>query len=498
MWRSISVKFVALFCMFAVLPFIVYDYLYEAALRQRELLLKSVQEQGRLVATGIAPWLPAETAEALPEIRALLDRYGSSGINIKLLWRPVASLEETALYYVGSVPSVPTEYLEKEVHLFRQMHLISKVHVSCDGGGPIASTYVNPAGGREVLTAITPIRKGKQCWIVITSASEEAFGAQRFGSPYWQSREIALSGIIYVSVLAFTFWLLLSVWMNVHRFGWLARRVRSAGESSRRFIDLNRVPELDGVARALDEMVSALRGTAERMRESAEERAHAFKTPIATIAQSVRPLRIALGDGDARARRALDVVERSLERLEELLDASRRVDEANAQAIDPPREPIDLTALVRQTTEGYSDSLRAQSSGIDIRASVPATPVIVKASDDLIETVLENLLDNAISYSPAQGQVDVAVAAAKGAVEITVADQGPGIDPALLPHLFDRYFSTRAEGRVDGNGEAGSQFHAGIGLWVVRRNIEALGGSVAAENRNGGGLLVSVKLPLGR
>lgn len=497
-WRSISVKFVALFAVFAILPFLIYDNLQEAEQRQRSLLLNSVQEQGRLVATGIGPWLPADAGKAFPGVRELLDRYKSSGIYIKLFWRPVASPGETALYYVGSVPSVPAEYLEQEVRLFREMRLISQVHVSCDGDRRIASSYSNPAGGREILTAITPIRKGNQCWIVVTSASEDMLGEQQFGTPYWQSREIAFSGIIYLGVLAFTMWLLLSVWLNVRRFGWLARRVRSARESSGRFADLNRLPELDGVARALDDMVGALHGTAERMRESSEERAHAFKTPLATIAQSVRPLRITLGDGDVRARRALDVIERSLERLEDLLDASHRVDEANAQAIDPPREPIELTSLVRQTAEGYAESLRARSSAVEIRASVPEAPAIVEASDDLIESVLENLLDNAISFSPAEGHVDVKVATAKDSVEITIADEGPGIEPAVLPRVFDRYFSTRADGFCDGDGDGENHFHRGLGLWVVRRNVEALGGSVAAENRSDGGLLVRVTIPIVR
>jgi two-component system sensor histidine kinase ChvG len=480
---------------FAILPFVIYDNLQEAELRQRALLLNSVQDQGHLVATGIAPWLPADAGKDFPGVREVLDRYESTGVNVKLLWRPVASPAASALYYVASVPSVPAEYLEQEVRLFREMRLISQVRKSCDGDRRIASSYFNPAGGREILTAITPIRKGDQCWIVVTSASEDMLGRQRFGTPYWQSPEIVLSGLMYLSALAFTLWLLLSVWLNVRRFGWLARRVRFARESGGRFSDLNRVPELDGVARALDDMVGALRGTAQRMRESAEERAHAFKTPLATIAQSVRPLRHSVGDRDVRSRRALDVIERSLERLEELLDASHRADEANAQAIDPPHEPIELTALVRQTAQGYFESLSARASSVELRVSVPETPVTVAASDDLIETVLENLLENAISFSPAHGHVDVGVAPAKNMVEIAIADEGPGIDPAVLPRIFDRYFTMRAAAGDDGDGETGDHLHRGIGLWVVRRNVEALGGSVAAENRDGGGLTVKVTIP---
>ncbi|HEX9648146.1 MAG TPA: HAMP domain-containing sensor histidine kinase [Alphaproteobacteria bacterium] len=497
--RSISVKFLVLFLLFSIVPFIIYDQLQQAYLQHRTLLLNSIQEQGRLVAIGIAPWLPSETPKELRATGKLLERYDSRQVSIKLLWRPAATLEDSTLYYIGSAPAVPAAYLDEEVRRFREMGVISNVLGSCSGGGPVASRYVNPAGGHEILTAITPILKGEECWIVITSASEEVLGEDGLGTPYWQRREVVLSGVIYLVVLAVTLSLLLSVWGNVRRFGWLARRLRTARERSRRFVDLNRVPELAGVAQALDDLVSSLRRSAESLRESSEERAHAFKTPIATIAQSVQPIRNTLGDSDGRAGRALKVIERSLERLEELLVASHRMDEENAKLIDPPREPVDLAALVRQTASGYDQSLKAQDSAIEIRASVPDKAVIVEASEDLIETVLENLLDNAISYAPANGCVEVAVTASGGAARVTVADNGPGMDPAMLNRAFERYFSTRAGGRRgDDGGEAGAPSHFGIGLWVVRRNIEALGGRVALENRNGAGLVVRVDIPLAR
>ena len=75
--------------------------------------------------------------------------------------------------------------------------------------------------------------------------------------------------------------------------------------------------------------------------------------------------------------------------------------------------------------------------------------------------------------------------------ELAIADTGPGVAPENLERIFDRYFSRRP-------GPEGQASHFGIGLWIARRNIEALGGSIRAENRAPAGLVVRIALPLGR
>jgi len=78
-------------------------------------------------------------------------------------------------------------------------------------------------------------------------------------------------------------------------------------------------------------------------------------------------------------------------------------------------------------------------------------------------------------------------------VQLVVQDEGPGIDPEKIDHVFERYFSLRTfDDEESSRAEAG---HAGLGLWIVRRNIEALGGEVRAFNRSGGGLMICARLP---
>jgi len=116
---------------------------------------------------------------------------------------------------------------------------------------------------------------------------------------------------------------------------------------------------------------------------------------------------------------------------------------------------------------------------------------MVRAGPGVLEVVLQNVLENAISFSPRGGTIILTLTVNGEMAELQIDDEGPGVDPAKIPHMFERYFSSRPE---DGH-ESAPSGHAGLGLWIVRRNVEALGGQVSAANRIGGGLSVSIELP---
>ncbi len=105
---------------------------------------------------------------------------------------------------------------------------------------------------------------------------------------------------------------------------------------------------------------------------------------------------------------------------------------------------------------------------------------------------MQNVLENAISFSPRGSTIVVTLTAGSETVELQIDDEGPGVDPAKIGHLFERYFSSRP--RDDAAADPQLTGHAGLGLWIVRRNVEALGGRVAAVNRIGGGLAVTITL----
>jgi two-component system sensor histidine kinase KdpD len=98
------------------------------------------------------------------------------------------------------------------------------------------------------------------------------------------------------------------------------------------------------------------------------------------------------------------------------------------------------------------------------------------ADPTLLERALLNLLDNAAKYAPQGGNIDVSLSATTGSVVIEVSDEGPGLDPSDLPHIFDKFY--RSQRAADRPG-------SGLGLAIVRGLVERMGGSVTAGNRIG-------------
>ena len=225
-------------------------------------------------------------------------------------------------------------------------------------------------------------------------------------------------------------------------------------------------------------MVDALHRSAADLRRTAEDNAHAFKTPIAVIRQSIEPLRRALPEENQRAQRAIGVVEHSLDRLDGLVSSARQLDEATADLLAKPLVPVDLGRVIGGLIQIRSGILATHDVSIilashDLTISADLLPgLFVLGTEEMVETVVENLIDNAVSFSPPGGEIVVHLTRDGRFAHLTVSDQGPGVPPEQLERIFDRYYSER---RADMSGEA-SPSYFGIGLWIARRNVEAMGG----------------------
>jgi two-component system sensor histidine kinase ChvG len=125
-----------------------------------------------------------------------------------------------------------------------------------------------------------------------------------------------------------------------------------------------------------------------------------------------------------------------------------------------------------------------------------APRVMAYANEDVMEPVIENLLENAASFTPEGGAIEIRLHVEGDKACLRVLDQGPGVLPGHLPRIFERAVSFRDETPGDTMTElAPSLGHQGLGLWIVKRNVEGLGGTVSARNRARGGFEVIVSLP---
>ena len=494
MW-SLTAKTAFLAVVFILVPVFLYLEFRSAHEESQELLLRSVRAEGRTISQSLLPLLETADSATLPELGPHLARFAGEVTTIKLLFQPAGT---KGFYYGPSWPVVAQSNLQAERETLAQQGVLDHLAEDCQGEMPFSLFYHRPTGGAEIVTAVTPLSTAAGCWAVVASFSEDAFPAAHLGQPYWATPPVIIAGLIYLTMAAITFATLLSVRGGLRRFAQRARRIREQGPDAGSFADRNNLPELADVAAEFDRMVDALHRSAADIRRTAEDNAHAFKTPIAVIRQSIEPLRRALPEDNQRAQRAIGILEHSLDRLDGLVASARRLDEATADLIAEPRVPVDLGHVIGGLIQIQSAILASRDVSIilasrDLTISADLLPgLFVLGSEEMIETVLENLIDNAVSFASPGSEILVHLTRDGRFAHLTVSDQGPGVPAEQLEHIFDRYYSER---RADATNEAASSYF-GIGLWISRRNVEAMGGTIEAENRTPHGLAVHIRLPL--
>lgn len=213
---------------------------------------------------------------------------------------------------------------------------------------------------------------------------------------------------------------------------------------------------------------------------------HELRTPLSSIKGFASTLlRQDVRWDEASQREFLRIIEEESDRLEELIDNLLDMSQLEAGALRVQKEPVQLRRLVRDALDEAGRRTTAHWFVMDLPAAVPR----VLADPRRIRQVLDNLLENAIKYSPQGGQITVTCEVEHGGVIVSVADQGPGIAPELLERVFDRFFQVNGASTRQSGG-------SGLGLAIARGIVEAHGGRIWAESSPGHGSVFRFTLPL--
>jgi two-component system sensor histidine kinase BaeS len=259
----------------------------------------------------------------------------------------------------------------------------------------------------------------------------------------------------------------------------LARPLRDIGGAARRIAEGDyeaRIPrqgpeEIVSLSDSFNQMAAALEEQERMRREFIANAAHELRTPLTNLQGYLEALR----DGVIEPDRA--TFESLLDEAERLVRLSRSLDTLAAGDAGPPTQPIDLdlAATIRMGVDLARPAIRA--AGLELDVDLPDT-LPARGDPDQLAQVVGNLLQNAIRYTPAGGRVSVKAERRPADVLVSVANSGEGIPTADLPHVFERFY------RVDKSRDRASG-GAGIGLAIVRQIVEAAGGAVGAESRDG-------------
>jgi signal transduction histidine kinase len=375
------------------------------------------------------------------------------------------------LYYVGSYPfpgqdaglkRLPAEAIDPRLrNLERQI------------------TFEFGIGGRRYLAAAAPFR---------LEPGAESFGALVVAARRTELRDQWVP-LVQRLALAFLVGILVAGALSWYLSRRITRPVLALSAAADQIATGNyavRVPEARGageigrLSERFNEMAARLAETEEHERQFLMSVSHELRTPLTGIRGHVDALRDGLIDDPELVKASLDVVAAEAVRLERLVGDVLDLAKLNAHRFTVLREEVDMGRLVEQAYSAFGEEARRREIEYELVAGAPA-PTIVSDGDRVLQ-VITNLLSNAFRWTPDGGRIELGLESANGAVQVNVADSGPGIAEEQREWIFRPFVSQDSGG-------------TGLGLPIARELAVALGGRIELETAPGRGSRFRLVLP---
>lgn len=375
--------------------------------------------------------------------------------------------------------------------------------------GEVASTVWRGAGadGRDglMLTVAVPVQRYKEVLgaVLLSRAGTEIDAA---------IRSVRLD-ILRVFAVALAVTVLLSVYLAgtiarpIRRLAQAADRVRLGHGRHTDIPDFRaRGDEIGDLSGGLRDMTAALWARMDAIERFAADVAHEIKNPLSSLRSAVETVN-RVADPDRRER-LMAIIADDIQRLDRLISDISNASRLDAELSRAEPEPVDVGAMLRTLADIHAtaapEPVTAGGHGEEHPPDGKAPPrVVVDVPDDedltvpglegRLTQVFQNLIANALSFSPPGGRVRLSARRTDGAVVVEVIDDGPGIPEGKETAIFERFYSERPAGEKFGT-------HSGLGLSISRQIVEAHEGSITARNRRSpdgtvAGAIFTVRLP---
>lgn len=325
---------------------------------------------------------------------------------------------------------------------------------------------MNPAAARLIeTTTVNCAGPGAACWLRDHARTEDGSPIPRDTLP----TERALRGeIVHGTLLKFPLPEGDDLWLSVS-----AAPIRAEDRA------------LFGVVATLTD-ITMLRRLQEQQSALLQMISHDLRAPLSVISGYTQLLQETLTTAgiNSELQGNLTTIMRSVHRMSAMLKDLVDVTRYEGGLLELKRQPLVLATVIDDVLHGLSQLTEAAQVSIVLAPDLPP----VYADDDRLERVLENLLSNALNYSEPGSPIHITANQQADEVVVSVTDEGYGIRPDELPHIFERFYRIRAQGRrVEGTG---------LGLYITRELIEAHGGRVWVESEYGKGSTFSFTLPI--
>jgi len=301
-------------------------------------------------------------------------------------------------------------------------------------------------------------------------------------------REELIPPLLQASLGAVVLALLLAIWMSRWVANPLQRMTKSAqalAAGKHEPIPVGGPREVQELARSFNEMGTRVQATQQSQREFIANVSHDLKTPLTSIQGFAQ----AIVDGTASTpedlSKAAGVIYSEADRMHRMVLDLLELARLDAGITDFKRQPVDLANMLRGLVEKLAP--QAGQAQVSLRAEIgPLTPLT--GDEDRLVQAFANLVDNALKFTPANGEVLIRAGQAAGQVEISVTDTGPGIPAEDLTRIFDRFYQADKSRSRERRG-------SGLGLTITKEIIQAHHGTITAHSLPGKSCTFTVTLP---
>jgi len=339
----------------------------------------------------------------------------------------------------------------------------------------------NPDAGRDDVLKPVVVDGDAVGWMAMVPFKKVLASAEsRFYSA--QLRAWWLIGIASVLVAALVGWLLSRTLLRRVRGLAYATHRLAAGEYATR-IDSGAPDELGQLARDFNQLAQRLEHNERARRGFMADISHELRTPLAVLRAELE----ALQDGiRPMSPASLSALHQQLGQLGQLIDDLHDLSLTDVGALAYRREPINLAVLLDTVLEGLRG--RFAAAGLTLRADIAQGPASINGDERRLQQLFANLMDNALRYTNAGGEVAVTCTQGNGTLRVIVEDSAPGVESDKRTRLFERFYRVEASRNRASGG-------SGLGLAICRNIVEAHEGAIEAEASPLGGLRIVVTLP---
>ncbi len=405
----------------------------------------------------------------------------------KPLEQPAGSKRHNTLYRVGVFLARPILKLVQppqpplDVDFYETAQRLTGPEVRAALHGQDGFDKKITAGGRRSVTLYRAVP------LEVDTKVIGAVVASRSTYPILQDLYVIRLGVMRIFVAS----VLLAILVSLFFSATILRPLRQLRVDARAILDRRgrirghfkgsrRRDEIGELSRALERITRRMETHVQAMETFTADLSHEFKNPLASI-RTANDMVADVVDPAVR-KRFVQMVDQEVARMERLLSGVREISRIDVQLAHEERSPLAMRELLAKIIDGFR--LR-EGERIHFELEVNGEPM-VEATEDRLLQVFENLLDNAVSFSPEGGTVHVAVSANDGMVVTRIRDEGPGIAIPNMTRIFDRFFTYRPD--------ASRRSHTGLGLAIVKAIVEGYGGTITAANGEPGAVF-EIRLP---